>query len=180
MVGLYWQELPVTDGILGVVADDVRLQRIYYLASRRALRETLAREFPTAVFGNSDLLTEAVRQFDDVLHGRRRFFSLPLASQQLSPFARAVGQALQQIPPGQTVSYAALAQRAGFPKAARAVGRVMARNPFPIVIPCHRVICSDGRPGQYSAARGTASKLRLLAAERRMFAGPQSPTAGES
>lgn len=177
MPRLCWEVLPVVDGVIGLVADDDLLWRIYYLSSMPEFHRALSREFPHAVPGMTPVLAEAVRQIDDHLTGRRRFFSLPLADAGLTPFALAVRQALAAVPPAQTVSYAALARLAGFPGAARAVGRVMAANPFPIVIPCHRVICSDGRPGEYSAARGTASKLRLLAEERRMFTSPRSPAA---
>jgi len=69
---------------------------------------------------------------------------LPFRFDGLSPFARAVLDALARVPFGHTVSYGWLAARVGRPKAARAVGRVMAGNPFPLVYPCHRVIGANG------------------------------------
>lgn len=66
-----------------------------------------------------------------------------------SPFSRAVRLALRRIPPGETRSYGALAVAIGRPRAVRAVGRANATNPVPIVLPCHRVIASDGRLGGY-------------------------------
>lgn len=84
---------------------------------------------------------------------------------QQTPFCRRVLDACRQIPPGQTISYADLAGRAGSPRAARAVGQVMASNRVPIVIPCHRVVASGGRLGGFSAPGGLATKERLLRIE---------------
>jgi methylated-DNA-[protein]-cysteine S-methyltransferase len=80
-------------------------------------------------------------------------------------FTRAVYETLLGVPAGLTVSYGALAEMAGFPRAARAVGTAMASNPIPIVIPCHRVILSDGSLGRYG--NDSTWKERLLAHEQR-------------
>jgi methylated-DNA-[protein]-cysteine S-methyltransferase len=82
----------------------------------------------------------------------------------VSPFQRAVWQATQDIPRGQTCSYGELAARVGRPGGARAVGQAMARNPWPIVVPCHRVVASDGGLGGYGG--GLHMKERLLSLER--------------
>jgi methylated-DNA-[protein]-cysteine S-methyltransferase len=66
---------------------------------------------------------------------------------------------------GETVTYAELGRRAGHPRAARAVGGAVARNPLPIVVPCHRVVAAGGGAGGFSAPGGVATKARLLAAE---------------
>ncbi len=89
--------------------------------------------------------------------------SLPLAWPRLSPFAAAVMAALTAIPYGETSSYSHLAAAAGHPGAQRAVGTLLSRNPFPIILPCHRVIRADGSCGRYSSGREW--KLRLLAME---------------
>lgn len=81
------------------------------------------------------------------------------------PFHRRVYQAAQQIPWGQTVTYGELAARAGAPGAARAVGQAMARNPFPLLVPCHRVVAAGRRLGGFTAPQGAALKRRLLANE---------------
>jgi methylated-DNA-[protein]-cysteine S-methyltransferase len=83
----------------------------------------------------------------------------------VSPFQRRVLEECRRIPYGRTVSYAALAAKAGFPGAARAVGNCMAGNRVPLVAPCHRVVRSDGGVGSYSAMGGTAMKRRLLELE---------------
>jgi methylated-DNA-[protein]-cysteine S-methyltransferase len=85
----------------------------------------------------------------------------------LSPFQLQILAQCRRVPYGSTISYADLAARAGHPGAARAVGNCMAANPIPLLIPCHRVVCSNGRIGSYSAPGGTAMKRRLLKLEGR-------------
>jgi methylated-DNA-[protein]-cysteine S-methyltransferase len=70
------------------------------------------------------------------------------------------------IPAGGTMSYGEIAARLGKPTEARAVGEALGKNPFPIVVPCHRVLAADGRPGGFSASGGVMTKLRLLSIER--------------
>jgi O-6-methylguanine DNA methyltransferase len=83
-----------------------------------------------------------------------------------SDFQRKVLTTLQTISYGEMISYSQLAKLAGSPKAARAIGMVMAQNPLPLIIPCHRVIKADGSVGQFSAAGGTDTKKRMLDLER--------------
>lgn len=79
----------------------------------------------------------------------------------LPAFTRSVLELLREVPPGQVVTYGELASRAGSPRAARAVGSVMARNPLPIIIPCHRVVASDGTLGGFAGeTRGEALALK--------------------
>ncbi|MCL6580960.1 MAG: methylated-DNA--[protein]-cysteine S-methyltransferase [Firmicutes bacterium] len=90
---------------------------------------------------------------------------LPVDLEGLPGFTRRVLELLRDVPPGRTVTYSELAAAAGSPRAARAVGVVMARNPLPLIIPCHRVIGSDGGLrgfGGGSTAEGLALKERLL------------------
>lgn len=86
-----------------------------------------------------------------------------LASMRHSPFAAAVLGEVIRIPRGCTLSYGEVAARAGSPLAARAAGNILARNPFPIIIPCHRVIRGDGTTGGFGG--GEKLKVRLLRAE---------------
>ncbi len=81
------------------------------------------------------------------------------------PFSRKVYRRLRRLPPGQTTSYGALARACGSPGGARAVGRAMAANPVPLLVPCHRVLAASGGLGGYSGAGGVVTKLRLLAME---------------
>jgi len=104
-------------------------------------------------------LDAATQQLQEYFQGQRHQFSLPLAPAG-TPFQQHVWQALQGIPFGTTLTYRELAQRLGMPGAARAVGHANGRNPLAIVIPCHRLIGSDGQLRGY--AGGIALKRRLL------------------
>lgn len=116
-------------------------------------------------------LLEAARQLDAYFAGHLQHFDLPLDFTGLSPFATAVLRQLQQVPYATTVSYGELAARVGSPQAARAVGRVMAGNPWPLIIPCHRVVAGSGRLGGYSGVGGVSTKQWLLDFEKRVTEG---------
>lgn len=100
--------------------------------------------------------------------GREDFRDLPLDLQAVSPFDRAVLETLlREVPAGAVVSYGGLARLVGRgPGASRAVGGAMARNPLPIVVPCHRVLPATGRAGSYSGEGGWDTKVKLLRIER--------------
>jgi methylated-DNA-[protein]-cysteine S-methyltransferase len=121
------------------------------------------------------ILDAAEQQLRALFRGDLQAFELPLDLGGATVFQRAVLLACFQVPYGQVVSYGELARRAGFPGAARAVGQVMARNPLPLVIPCHRVIASDG--GLTGFGGGLPLKERLLAMEREGLA-PRARNAG--
>lgn len=89
-------------------------------------------------------------------------FELPLDLGRLTPFQATVLQAARNIPSGSVRTYGQIAQAIGSPRASRAVGQALGRNPVPIVIPCHRVIASDGGLGGYSGGGGLQSKRFLL------------------
>ena len=91
--------------------------------------------------------------------------AVPLDMERLPAFQRRVYEAARSIPAGTTVSYGDLAARLGSPGAARAVGQALGRNPFAIVVPCHRVLAAGGRMGGFSAKGGVITKARLLALE---------------
>jgi methylated-DNA-[protein]-cysteine S-methyltransferase len=98
-----------------------------------------------------------------------RLDDLALDLRSCTPFQRQVLRIVQTIPPGQTWSYADVARAAGKPGAARAVGQVMARNPVPLFVPCHRVVASGGGLGGFSAPGGLNTKRELLELERGRF-----------
>ena len=101
----------------------------------------------------------------EYLEGRRRQFPLLIAWERLSPFQRAVLRATWTIPYGQVRTYGQVAAAIGRPRAARAVGRALATNPMPIVIPCHRVVDRQGRLHGYGGPGGVAAKAWLLRLE---------------
>ena len=104
--------------------------------------------------------------------GERRTFDLPLAFACGTPFQQAVWRALLGITQGETVSYAELARRVGRPSAVRAVGAAVGKNPISVIVPCHRVVGSDGSLTGY--AGGIDRKRSLLRHERARIAGPAS------
>jgi methylated-DNA-[protein]-cysteine S-methyltransferase len=108
-------------------------------------------------------LDQVSRQLDEYFDGRRTVFDLPLDFRLATGFRRAVLAHLPAIPYGRTESYAQVAAAAGNPKAVRAVGTACARNPLPVVVPCHRVVRSDGTAGGY--AGGPDAKRVLLTLE---------------
>ena len=110
----------------------------------------------------SDVLDEAFAQLEEYLCGKRRGFDLDCRPEGTG-FQKDVWAALTRIPYGRTVSYAELAKMSGHPNACRAVGNANGRNPIPIIIPCHRVVRSDGNIGGYSL--GVDLKTRLLRLE---------------
>jgi O-6-methylguanine DNA methyltransferase len=93
------------------------------------------------------------------------FRDIPVDLETASPFVQRVCEAARKIPAGKTITYADLANALGRPAAARAVGRALGRNPIPLIIPCHRVMAADGKPGGFSAHGGRATKAKLLAIE---------------
>lgn len=108
------------------------------------------------------LATEALKQLREYLHGDRTRFELPLDLTGATPFRRSVFEALLRVPFGTTVSYKELARRVGC-DSPRAVGQAVGSNPLAIIVPCHRVVTSDGRLGGYSG--GLDRKVALLGIE---------------
>jgi methylated-DNA-[protein]-cysteine S-methyltransferase len=108
-------------------------------------------------------LAPVARRLEEYFAGRRRGLDVPVRLEG-SPFEQRVWQEVQAIPYGRTASYAEIAWRIGHPGAARAVGRANARNPVCLVVPCHRVVGSDGSLTGY--AGGLERKRALLALER--------------
>lgn len=104
------------------------------------------------------------RQIEEYLHGERTTFDLPTATEG-TPFQRAVWEQLARIPYGLTVSYGDVARAIGRPKAFRAVARACHDNPLAIIVPCHRVVASTGRPHGYNG--GVEKKIALLNLESR-------------
>ncbi|MFO0554226.1 MAG: methylated-DNA--[protein]-cysteine S-methyltransferase [Polyangiaceae bacterium] len=103
----------------------------------------------------------------------RDFASTPLDLRNLTEFRVRVYEAARKVHAGSTVSYADLARAAASPGSARAVGRAMATNPFPIVVPCHRIVAANGALHGFSAPGGLRTKARLLEIERAPLVTPR-------
>lgn len=142
------------------------LVAVHFPASLASITQQLTR------MGFQDVIPDAVRtqpaisQIREYLEGRRRSFDLPIDWSVMTPFQQQVLHFTVDIPYGQTATYSAIAKRVGRPRAARAVGRAQATNPLPLVIPCHRVLGTDGRLHGYGAGNGLATKAWLLELER--------------
>ncbi len=111
---------------------------------------------------NPSALAAISGQLGEYFSGQRSHIDLPVDLSRATPFQRRVLQTARTIPAGQVWTYGQMAQTIGKPRASRAVGQALGRNPVPIVIPCHRVIASDGSLGGYSGGGGLNSKKLLL------------------
>lgn len=140
---------PWSEGYLVVTASDRYIESIHFGAKKSRER-------------TNPLLTTFRRELKGYLAGERRKFTCPLELKG-TPFQRSVWRALAKIPHGETVTYGELAKRVGKPKAARAIGNAVGKNPVPVAIPCHRVLASGNRLGGFSG--GLAKKRALLKLE---------------
>jgi methylated-DNA-[protein]-cysteine S-methyltransferase len=130
-------------------------------AARRALERTMGGEMQVAEW--NPVLVDRLRAYAD--GNRDHFLDVRVDPGRMSDFRQRIVRACRKIPYGQTITYGKLATACGSPAAARAVGRCMAANPIPLVIPCHRVVAAGGRLGGYSAFGGVHLKRKLLALE---------------
>lgn len=130
-------------GPLLVAASDRGLCRISFDPEPEAEAERLAHTFGVRVLRAP--LDEPRRELDEYFEGRRRAFDLRIDLGSVPDFHRVVLGELSRVPFGEVTTYGTLAAKAGRPRAARAVGTVMNRNPIPIVLPCHRVVGSTGK-----------------------------------
>ena len=154
-------------GPLLVAATGRGLCRVWFEPDPEQQLDSLARAFGPRVLRSHTTVAGAERQLDEYFAGRRESFELEVDLRATAPFARTVLEELARVPYGQTTTYGTLAARVGAPRAARAVGTVMNRNPIPIVLPCHRVLGANGSLTGY--AGGLALKERLLRLEGAML-----------
>jgi methylated-DNA-[protein]-cysteine S-methyltransferase len=150
-------------GRLFVAVTDRGLCEISYDAEPEREEEKLALAFGARVLRSPRPTDETRRQLDEYFEGKRHEFELPVDLGLTREFGRAVLDQLARVPYGELTTYGALAAKAGRPRAARAVGTVMNRNPVPIVLPCHRVVGSTGALVGYGG--GLDRKRALLELE---------------
>jgi len=152
-----------TIGPLFLAATDRGLCRVAFHSEPDEYFDLLARTYGPRVLRSTSSVNDARRQLDEYLAGGREGFELDIDLRGAPPFAQRVLGELARVPFGQTTTYGALAQRVDAPRAARAVGMVMNRNPIAIVLPCHRVVGANGSLTGY--AGGIDLKERLLRLE---------------
>jgi methylated-DNA-[protein]-cysteine S-methyltransferase len=150
-------------GPLLVAATERGVVRVSFDPDPEAELERLARLAGPRVLRASAAVDDVRRQLDEYFDGRRERFDLDVDLRGVAAFAEQVLGELARVPYGTTTTYGALAARAGAPRAARAVGTVMNRNPLPIVLPCHRVIGAGGALVGYGG--GLERKAQLLRLE---------------
>jgi methylated-DNA-[protein]-cysteine S-methyltransferase len=152
--GIVWNER----GLTGVHLPDANPSRT---------RASVARRFPGATPGEPTPAVErAIDGIVALLRGEKRDLrEIALAFDGLPEFHRRVYELARTIPPGATMTYGEIALRLSAPGAARAVGQALGQNPWPIVVPCHRVLAADGGMGGFSAPGGLATKRRMLQIE---------------
>lgn len=149
-------------GSLLIAATPVGLVRVAFSSEGHdAVVQTLSDRISSRLLHAPKRLDAVARQLDEYFAGRRRAFDVPLDWQLSKGFRRVVLSHLAvDVGYGTTASYASLARLSGSPKAIRAVGTTCATNPIPVVVPCHRVVRSDGALGGYRG--GPAAKRALL------------------
>lgn len=145
-------------GDLSLIASPVGLVKLSFGDSISAIETNNVSALPA-------FLPEALRQVMAYLGGERKIFDIPLDMSGFSSFEKTVMLTCIAIPFGQVLTYGEIAIQIGKAGAARAVGGVMARNPVPIVIPCHRVVAADHSLHGYSGFGGLATKEKLLLLE---------------
>lgn len=161
---LFYRRVPSPLGELLLVAGHEGVLRLAFEGEdhEAVLAELAARVSPRLLEGGS-LLAEAARELQEYFAGRRRDFEVPVDLRLARGFRARVAQALRGIRYGERRSYAEVARLVGSPQAVRAVGTACARNPVPLLVPCHRVVRSDGTVGAYRG--GHEAKRFLLSLE---------------
>jgi methylated-DNA-[protein]-cysteine S-methyltransferase len=153
---------PVGELLLAATAEGL-VRVAYPREGHDAVLAKLATAISPRILRAPARLDAVSRQLDEYFQGRRTAFELPLDLRLAHGFRRTVLDHLPRIDYGRTESYAQVASAAGSPKAVRAVGTACATNPLPVVVPCHRVVRSDGSMGNY--AGGPEAKRALLTLE---------------
>lgn len=156
-------------GFFGIVlAETGKVVATFLPLSQKQARQIVTSRYPSAT--ETAHGAEALcRQISDYFRGKQVSWNVEIAWSDISAFRRRVLEACRRIPFGSTATYADLARAAGSPGAARAVGSTMATNPLPLIVPCHRVLCSDGSLGGFSSPQGPSQKVRMLQLENPNF-----------
>jgi methylated-DNA-[protein]-cysteine S-methyltransferase len=160
--GIVW----TARGIAGIQIHD---------GSERATRAGLLRRFPGAREATPPAdVQHVIDGIGALLRGERPDLTgVAIDTEDLPAFNRKVYDITRAIPPGATLTYGKIAERLGDKLLARDVGQALGQNPIPLIVPCHRVLASGGKPGGFSASGGVVTKLRLLTIEA---AQPNGPT----
>ena len=160
---------PTAIGVCGLAWSERGVSRVVFPESREAATRArlIRRDRDISEAAPPPAIAEAIAAITALLEtGRADLSAIALDMDGVDAEEQAILEAARTIPPGSTVTYGELAARIGQPRATREVGQAMARNRFPIVVPCHRVLAAGGGFGGFSAPGGLESKARLLTIER--------------
>jgi len=154
---IYYTTMESPVGMLRLVAEELGLRTVWFVRGRKEEKPDAEWKEDAAFF------VEVIRQLNAYFAGELREFEIPLLMLG-TDFQKRVWKALLTIPYGETMSYGELAKKIGEPKAVRAVGAANGQNPIPIIVPCHRVIGSDGSLTGFGG--GLENKKKLLELEK--------------
>ncbi len=160
---IYYTQIKTQIGNLGLVRDDNSFLRVY-LPNEDISEQILQKIYPNVdIIEDKSGFEDVISQLTEYFDGNRRHFTIKTKMEMPQFYKKALAE-VAKVPYGETVSYSQIAHRLNNPKAARAVGSANARNPFPIIIPCHRIIANNGKLGGYGG--GLNMKKYLLEFEK--------------
>ncbi len=169
-----WTFFNTPIGKCGIVWDESRLAGVQLPEPNpEATEARLRRRWPGAEQASPPAQVQSVIDRIGALlgSGHADFSEVELDLDRVPQFNRRVYEITRAIPPGQVLTYGEVARRLGDPALAREVGQAMGQNPFPLVIPCHRVVAAGGKVGGFSGGMGTETKLKLLGIEGAVLGG---------
>jgi methylated-DNA-[protein]-cysteine S-methyltransferase len=162
--GLLYTVFQTNQGWMGILASPAGiLTATLPQTTRRQALDLLGEQVKQAAF-SPDALSSITQRFQDYYSGKNTVFPDALDFSGATEFQRQVWQTAQLIPRGETRSYGWIAKQIGKPRAARAVGQALSKNPFLVIVPCHRVIAGDGTLGGFGC--GLPAKQKLLKLEK--------------
>jgi O-6-methylguanine DNA methyltransferase len=160
---LYYTKIKTPIGNLGLVRDDNNLLRVYLPNKEISNKILQKKHLNVNLIEDRSGFEHVINQLGEYFNGKRRYFTIK-TKMEIPQFYKKVLTEVAKVPYGETTSYSQIAQKLNNPKAARAVGSANARNPLPIIIPCHRIIANNGKLGGYGG--GIKMKKYLLKFEK--------------
>ena len=163
---LYYGELAASPvGPISVALSEAGLVAVEFGEAGPEFLEHLQRSHRAQAVRSPERSGPVLRQLAEYFAGQRQSFNVPVDLSRSTDFQQQVLRAASRVPRGGLATYAEIARHIGKPRASRAVGQALARNPVPIVIPCHRVVAADGALTGYSGRGGIRTKAQLLVLE---------------
>ena len=163
---LYYGELAASPvGPISVALSEAGLVAVEFGEAGPEFLEHLQRSHRAQAVRSPERSGPVLRQLAEYFAGQRQSFNVPVDLSRSTDFQQQVLRAASRVPRGGLATYAEIARHIGKPRASRAVGQALARNPVPIVIPCHRVVAADGSLTGYSGRGGIRTKAQLLVLE---------------